>query len=64
MPEPAPEPARSVASSGIHERKADHLDLCQGDEVGFRSTTTLLECVKLLHQSLPELSVDELSTEV
>ncbi len=48
----------------IGARKADHLDLCEGDEVGFRLTTTLLECVHLLHQSLPELSADEVSTEV
>lgn len=60
----APSEASRVASSSIHGRKADHLDLCQGDEVGFRSTTTLLEHVKLLHQSLPELSADELSTDV
>ena len=64
MPAQAPEPAGPTAPSGIHRRKADHLDLCQGDEVGFVATTTLLECVKLLHQSLPELSADEVSTEV
>ena len=61
MPEPAPE---ASASAGIHARKADHLDLCRSDRVEFRTTTTLLECVKLLHQSLPELAVDEVSTEV
>ena len=54
----------SQPTSTIGARKADHLDLCEGDEVGFRSTTTLLECVHLLHQSLPELSADEVSTEV
>ena len=48
----------------LHTRKADHLDLCEGDEVGFRSTTTLLECVQLLHQSLPELSAAEVDTRV
>lgn len=48
----------------IQVRKADHLDLCEGDEVEFRSTTTLLEHVNLLHQSLPELSAGEVSTEV
>ena len=60
----APESAVQAASEGIHSRKADHLDLCEGDEVAFRSATTLLECVRLLHQSLPELSADEVSTEV
>jgi isopentenyl-diphosphate delta-isomerase len=54
----------SRPTSDIGARKADHLDLCEGDEVGFRSTTTLLECVRFLHQSLPELSADEVSTEV
>ncbi|MDH3727146.1 MAG: type 2 isopentenyl-diphosphate Delta-isomerase [Myxococcales bacterium] len=51
-------------TSDIGARKADHVDLCEGDEVSFRSTTTLLECVNLLHQSLPELSAAEVSTEV
>lgn len=47
-------------ASGIGERKADHLDLCATDAVAFRETTTMLECVRLLHQSLPELSLDEI----
>ena len=60
----APERSRVGSRSGIGARKADHLDLCEGDEVGFRSSTSLLECVKLLHQSLPELSADEVSTDI
>jgi len=55
---------QSAAAADIGARKADHLDLCEGDQVGFRSTTTLLECVNLLHQSLPELSAAEVSTEI
>ncbi len=54
----------SPATPGIAARKADHLELCEGDEVGFRSTTTLLECVRLLHQSLPELCAEDVCTEV
>ena len=54
----------SEPTSNIGARKADHLDLCEGAEVGFRSTTTLLECVNLLHQSLPELSAADVTTEV
>ena len=46
----------------IHQRKADHLDLCATDEVEFRDRTTLLECVRLVHQSLPELSLDQIDT--
>ncbi|MEM8606031.1 MAG: type 2 isopentenyl-diphosphate Delta-isomerase [Myxococcota bacterium] len=51
------------APSALVERKADHLDLCEGDAVSFRAQTTLLECVRLLHQSLPELAAEEVSTE-
>lgn len=64
MPAQAPDATRAAAPTSIGTRKADHLDLCEGDEVGFRTTTTLLECVKLMHQSLPELSADEVSTEI
>lgn len=39
-------------------RKADHLDLCVTDQVGFRVKTTLLEQVELVHDALPELSLD------
>ncbi len=48
----------------IQKRKADHLDLCATDEVAFRDRTTLLEHVRLVHQSLPELALDDLDTSV
>ena len=51
-------------SSNIEQRKADHLDLCATDEVAFRKRTTLLECVRLVHQSLPETSYDNIDTRV
>jgi isopentenyl-diphosphate Delta-isomerase len=38
----------------IGERKADHLALCVEDDVGFKRTSTLFECVKLVHDALPE----------
>ncbi|MBN2798641.1 MAG: type 2 isopentenyl-diphosphate Delta-isomerase [Deltaproteobacteria bacterium] len=40
-------------------RKADHLALCATAAVGFRDTTTLLEEVGLVHEALPELSLDQ-----
>lgn len=49
-------------SSDIHERKADHLDLCATDAVSFRDRTTLLEGVRLIHQSLPEASLQDIDT--
>jgi isopentenyl-diphosphate delta-isomerase len=48
----------------IKQRKADHIDLCVNDEVGFRGRTTLLENVQLVHQSLPEFAFDQLDTSV
>ena len=45
--------------SGIGQRKADHLALCATEDVGFRSATTLLECVRLVHHALPEMNADD-----
>ncbi|MFW6058504.1 MAG: type 2 isopentenyl-diphosphate Delta-isomerase [Persicimonas sp.] len=42
----------------ISQRKLDHIDLCAEEEVEYRGKTTLLDEVELLHDSLPELSVD------
>lgn len=50
--------------SDIQRRKVDHLELCATDAVAFREKTTLLECVRLMHQSLPELSVSDLDLSV
>lgn len=46
----------------ISRRKDDHLDLATSGDVGFKRTTTLLEHVRLVHDALPELSLDELDT--
>lgn len=51
-------------SADIGNRKADHLDLCATDQVAFRQQTTLLECVRLVHQSLPETDFDSVDTRV
>jgi isopentenyl-diphosphate Delta-isomerase len=48
----------------ISRRKDDHLDLATSGDVGFKQTTTLFEHVRLVHDALPELSVDELDTSV
>ncbi|HET9957640.1 MAG TPA: type 2 isopentenyl-diphosphate Delta-isomerase [Polyangiaceae bacterium] len=44
----------------IAQRKADHLDLAEKGDVAFKQRTTLLECVELIHDALPELDYDEL----
>jgi isopentenyl-diphosphate delta-isomerase len=43
----------------ISQRKADHLDLTIRGDVAFKSKTTLFDDVRLVHNALPELSVDE-----
>jgi isopentenyl-diphosphate delta-isomerase len=58
-------PVFSLAmSTDISQRKVDHLDLCSTDAVAFRNKTTLLECVRFIHQSLPDLSLDEIDLSV
>jgi isopentenyl-diphosphate delta-isomerase len=42
----------------IADRKTDHLDLATSGDVGFKRTTTLLECVRLVHDALPDLDLD------
>lgn len=42
----------------IGQRKADHIELCAAEDVEARTTSTLLDEVTLLHDSLPELDAD------
>jgi len=46
--------------SDITSRKTDQLDLAVRGDVGFKRTTTLFECVRLVHDALPELDFDRL----
>jgi isopentenyl-diphosphate delta-isomerase len=54
----------STFDSAISNRKADHIELCARGDVGFKTKTTLFEHVELLHDSLPEFSLDEIDTQV
>lgn len=47
-------------SHDIGQRKDQHLDLCLTEEVEGPGVTTLFEHVRLVHDALPELSVDGL----
>jgi isopentenyl-diphosphate delta-isomerase len=47
----------------IEERKRDHLDICLHEDVNARKGTTLLECVHLVHDALPEMNIDSVNTE-
>jgi isopentenyl-diphosphate Delta-isomerase len=48
----------------IGRRKADHLAICAEDDVGFRGASTLLECVRLVHDALPDMGVADVDTSV
>ncbi len=51
--------------SNIESRKAEHIVLCETDDVAFQKKSHLLEQVELVHDALPDLHLDEvdLSTE-
>jgi isopentenyl-diphosphate Delta-isomerase len=44
----------------IARRKADHIEVAASGRADFAERTTLLEEVHLVHQSLPEIAVDEI----
>jgi isopentenyl-diphosphate delta-isomerase len=48
----------------IGQRKTDHLTLCAEDDVGFRGVSTLLECVHLVHDALPDMKLADVDTTV
>jgi isopentenyl-diphosphate Delta-isomerase len=50
--------------SNIGQRKDDHLALCAEGDVGFRGKTTLLECVRLVHDALPDMALADVDTSV
>jgi isopentenyl-diphosphate delta-isomerase len=50
--------------STINQRKTDHLVLCAQGDVGFRNASTLFECVRLVHDALPDFAVADLDTSV
>ncbi|HSN96775.1 MAG TPA: type 2 isopentenyl-diphosphate Delta-isomerase [Candidatus Nanopelagicales bacterium] len=52
----------SSGSPGIGGRKADHIELCATGDVGFRAKTTLFDEVELVHEALPEMSLDAVDT--
>ena len=47
-------------TGNLSDRKTDHLTLCATGDVGFDRQTNRLEDVRLIHDSLPELSLDEI----
>ncbi len=52
------------SGASIGSRKVDHIALCATEDVGFHGTTTLLECVRLVHDALPDLDFAALDPSV
>jgi isopentenyl-diphosphate delta-isomerase len=52
------------SAQALARRKTDHLDLAIRGEVGFRNTTTLLECVRLIHDALPDCATNDVDASV
>ncbi len=48
----------------IGQRKDDHLTLCANEDVGFRRASTLLECVRLVHDALPDMTLNDVDLSV
>jgi isopentenyl-diphosphate delta-isomerase len=48
----------------IGQRKADHLALCAEEDVGFHRTSTLLECVHLVHDALPDMKLSDVDLSI
>lgn len=57
-------PSDIDAPERLDQRKADHLALCHEEDVEGQHIRTLLDHVHLTHQSLPEISYDEIDTRV
>lgn len=64
MSHDGPDQPEATRPTDIQRRKDEHIALAATDGVAFRDRTHLLEQVQLIHQALPELSVDEIDLSV
>lgn len=53
-----------MAKPGIEGRKADHIEVAASGRADFRDRGTLLDSVHLVHQSLPEMSLEQVDLQV
>ena len=58
------DPSNRVQDHRTANRKDEHIAIAEHEDVGFHQTGTLLDGVQLLHDSLPDLSLDEIDTSV
>ena len=59
-----PKETATVSERTISERKTQHIDIACNEDVTFKTTGTLLDGVRLIHEALPDLSLDDLDTRV
>ncbi len=52
--------AKTNSGGALRARKDSHLDLCEHEQVEYHGKTTLFEEVELIHNSLPELALEDL----
>ena len=48
--------------NNISKRKQDHVDLCVNHNMNHKSKTTGLECYEFIHNALPEINYEDIST--
>jgi isopentenyl-diphosphate delta-isomerase len=53
---------KSITPMSIPKRKDDHIKICREKPVQFKEKTTGFEAVELVHNAVPELSLNEINT--
>jgi isopentenyl-diphosphate delta-isomerase len=57
-------PSLPLEQANIEDRKKEGIMITLNEQVQARETSTLLECVHLVHNALPELDFDEIDTSI
>jgi len=57
-------PSLPLEQANIEDRKKEGIMITLNEQVQARETSTLLECVHLVHNALPELNFDEIDTSI
>lgn len=58
-----PHTSATVPEIGTPSRKRDHVELCVEERVTFRRTTSGFEQIEFVHNALPEVNFEDISTE-
>jgi len=58
------DPSNPTAGNRTASRKDEHIAIAEHEDVGFHRTGTLLDEVQLIHDSLPDMHIDDIDTSV